>query len=50
MKERACNLAFELMSILSKMSDGDFVDEILNAVASNDEIGLSELWERCQGE
>lgn len=50
MKERACYLAYELMRILSELSDGDFVDEILDAIASNDEMGLSELWERCQGE
>jgi len=49
MKERACYLAFELMRILSELSDGDFVDEILNVVASNDEIGLDELWRRSQG-
>lgn len=44
MKERACYLAQQLMSILSEMDDVDFVDSVLSAVASNDEISLVEIW------
>lgn len=43
LKEVACNAAYQLISALDQIRDDDFVDNVLCAVSSNDQIALAEL-------
>lgn len=43
LKQIACTAAYQLMSALCQIQDGDFVDGVLSAVSSNDEIMLISL-------
>jgi len=44
-KKAALDHAYYLMKALEEIDDGDFVDTVLAAVASDDEIMLAELME-----
>ena len=43
LKDVACNAAYQLIKALGQIKDEDFVDSVLCAVSSNDEISLVEL-------
>ena len=49
LKLEACKNAYNLISTLDMLDDDEFVDDVLNAVMSNDPFSILEMIDKLNG-